>query len=172
MKHNETECFSLRAPDTSDGSVVWQLIRDAGSLDLNSPYSYIMLCDIFRDTCAVACSGTDIQGFMSGYRCPDKEDTLFVWQVAVSEKFRGRGIAKAMLQELLNRKGNEHIRYVEATIAPENIPSRRLFTGLAAEHGTECKVAEHYGKHLFPVGMNHEPELLFRIGPLRKRSHH
>lgn len=168
IKTAATDDIQVRATTESDGSAVWQLIKKSGVLDLNSSYCYIMLCDIFKETCAVACKGTEIVGFMSAYRRPDQPDTLFVWQVAVNEQTRGRGIAKAMLQELLNRKGNKQpIRYVEATVGPRNIPSRRLFTGLAGKQGTECKIVEHYGQSLFPEGINHEPELLFRIGPLR-----
>ncbi|CAM4201699.1 diaminobutyrate acetyltransferase [Paenibacillus alkaliterrae] len=169
MKIFANEAIQVRATTESDGSAVWRLIKEAGTLDLNSSYCYIMLCDIFKETCAVACRSTEIIGFMSAYRRPDKSDTLFVWQVAVNEHARGRGIAKAMLQELLDRKENKHIRFVEATVGPDNIPSGKLFTGLAGEHGTECKVVEHYGQNLFPEGMNHEPELLYRIGPLRDR---
>lgn len=168
IKKTSINDIQIRATTDSDGSAVWQLIKKSKTLDLNSCYCYIMLCDIFKETCAVACKGTEIVGFMSAYRRPDRSDTLFVWQVAVNEQTRGQGVAKAMLQELLNRKGNKSVRYVEATIGPNNIPSRSLFTGLAGREGTECEIVEHYAPSLFPEGMSHEPEQLFRIGPLRE----
>ena len=47
--------------------------------------------------------GGKIIGFLSGYRPPTASETLFVWQVAVDEKARGKGLAKRMLTELLER---------------------------------------------------------------------
>lgn len=155
-----------RATDAKDGAAVWQLIKEAGTLDLNSPYCYVMLGDLFRDTCAVARNGTEAIGFMSAFRRPDAPDTLFVWQVAVAAEARGRGVAKTLLREILTRKGNESIRYVEATIGPENAASSRLFRSLAEEYGCGCAVTEQYGVSLFPESTRHDQELLYRIGPL------
>lgn len=166
MKVSFTDRLEIRSAEAADGSAVWQLVKDAGTLDVNSPYCYIMLCDIFRDTCAAAVIGEELVGFMSGYRRPDRPDTLFIWQVAVHPKARGRGIAKAMLKELLNREEQQAVKYVEATIGPANTASRRLFSGFAADRGTQCRITEQYGPELFPSAATHEPELLFRIGPM------
>ncbi len=157
----------LRKPEACDGSAVWSLIKEAGTLDLNSAYSYLMLCDLFKDTCAIAVSDNRIVGFLSAFRRPDRPDSLFVWQVAVAAPERGRGIAKAMLKEVLGRKEQQSIHYVEATIGPDNRASRKLFIGLANEHGAECRVVERYDITMFPEGSAHEPELMYTIGPLR-----
>jgi L-2,4-diaminobutyric acid acetyltransferase len=166
MHHTEIK-LQIRATEASDGSRVWSLIKDAGTLDLNSAYSYIMLCDIFTETCAVAVSGDEVVGFISSYRRPDRPDTLFVWQVAVAASERGRGVAKALLGEVLKRPEQAQIQYVEATIGPDNIPSRKLFIGLAAEREAECRIAEQYAVGMFPEGSAHEAELMYTIGPLR-----
>lgn len=159
----------LRKPSASDGTQVWELVKKAGTLDLNSVYSYIMLCDIFRDTCVIAVQQDIIVGYMSAYRRPDLPDTLFVWQAAVDSSQRGKGLGKEMLRELLNREENEWIRFVEATIGPENIASRRLFTGLGEEKNAQCQLSEYYPASYFPEGSGHEPELLLRVGPFTNK---
>jgi len=55
----------------------------------------------------------ELVGFVSGYILPNKVDTLFVWQVAVSEKARGQGLAKKMVSSLLERSNCSGVRYIE-----------------------------------------------------------
>ncbi|WP_258881705.1 diaminobutyrate acetyltransferase [Paenibacillus sp. sptzw28] len=153
-------------PSPSDGERVWRLIKETGSLDLNSVYSYIMLCDIFRDTCVIAAQAGEAVGFISAYRRPDRPQTLFVWQVAVAGSMQGQGLGKRMLRELLARRENADIRFVEATIGPDNTASRRLFLGLAEEKGCESSLTECYPARFFPEASAHEPELLLSIGPI------
>lgn len=155
-----------REPGTADGMKVWQLIRQAGSLDVNSPYCYIMLCDYFRRTCVVAEENGETVGFLSAYRAPDREDTLFIWQVAVANTHRGRGLGKTMIKTVLEREACRGVRYLETTVTPSNIASRRMFFGLAAELQTICESEQGYEERFFPQESRHEPERLFRIGPL------
>ncbi|MFC5651080.1 diaminobutyrate acetyltransferase [Paenibacillus solisilvae] len=160
----------LGKPSASDGVRVWRLVKEVGSLDLNSVYSYIMLCDIFRDTCILAVKDDAVIGFVSAYRRPDRPQTLFVWQIAVASSLRGRGLGKRMLRELLGRKENADIRYVESTIGPDNTASWRLFLRLADEKGGQSDVSECYPAKFFPEVSAHEPELLLRIGPFIKKK--
>lgn len=171
MNRREPPSIRYRQPEMKDGSEVWRLVRDSGGLDLNSAYSYLMLCDLFRDTCRVAESEGQIVGFASAFRKPDDAQTLFVWQIAVDPGLRGRGVGRSMLKELIDGEKNADIRYVEATIGPNNIPSRSLFLGLAQSFGAECSMATQYCAELFPGPDPHDDELLFRIGPIGRESH-
>lgn len=159
------ETIVMRPPEASDGAEVWQLVRRAGSLDVNSPYCYLMLCDMFRSTCVIAESDRMPVGFVSAFVKPENRDTLFVWQVAVDPDHRGKGIGAAMLSELLQRSHTEPIRYVEATVSDSNAASRRMFERFAESMGSSCGHAEGgYPADLFP-GSGHEREPLLRIGP-------
>ncbi|MCR2802810.1 diaminobutyrate acetyltransferase [Paenibacillus soyae] len=161
---NEAQ-LSCRKPDASDGQSVWKLVKRSGGLDVNSAYSYIMLCDMFRDTCCVVKEDERTLGFVSAFRKPSEPQTLFVWQIAVDPILRGNGIGSKLLNELLSREENQDIRYVEATVGPDNIASRQLFIRLAKTLGAECGISEQYGTDLFPE--SHEAELLLRIGPIQ-----
>lgn len=171
MTRRELPSIRYRQPVKKDGSEVWRLVRDSGGLDLNSVYSYLMLCDFFRDTCRVAESEGQIVGFASAFRKPDDPQTLFVWQIAVDPGLRGRGVGRSMLKELIDSDKNADIRFIEATIGPNNIASRSLFLGLAQSVGAECSMANHYAAELFPGPEAHDDELLFRIGPIGRESH-
>ncbi len=123
--------LTLRPPESCDGAAIWQLIRDCGPLDDNSMYCNLLQCDHFADTCVVAEIGGEIVGWVSAYRMPNDPDVLFVWQVAVSEKARGRGVAKKMLLELLARRSCDGVNRLKTTITRDNAASWALFNGIA-----------------------------------------
>ena len=157
----------LRRPVLADGLLVWELVRLSGTLDLNSCYLYLLLCDQFADTCVIAQQGDQIQGFVTAYIRPDKSDTLFVWQVGVLPSARGKGLAKAMLRHLWGRDVCRSLKWLEATVSPSNQPSRNLFAAMASELGTEINEHTYIGIVHFPINGSHEPEPLLRLGPFQ-----
>lgn len=154
----------LRMPELADGKPVHQLIGRCPPLDLNSSYNYFLLCSHFRQTCVVAEHNNTLVGFLSAYRLPEAPHTLFVWQIAVDASMRGSGLAGRMLAELLQRPACHQVNYLETTIAPDNLPSRRVFERLAETHGVALQEeafleAHHFGSE------THDEERLIRIGP-------
>lgn len=166
MINDEASKLSFRIPETKDGNDIWQLVKKVGSLDVNSAYSYMMLCDMFGDTCCVAEQTGGLGGFVSAFRKPREPETLFIWQIAVEPALRGKGIGGKLLRELLRRKENRDIQFVEATIGPDNIASRQLFLRLAKELKGECTLSKYYSSEWFAE--EHDDELLLRIGPILK----
>ncbi|MFF9204783.1 diaminobutyrate acetyltransferase [Streptomyces sp. NPDC014986] len=156
-------------PTVADGAVLWRIARDSKVLDLNSSYSYLLWCRDFAATSAVARDGRgEPIGFVSGYLRPDSPHTLLVWQVAVDAAHRGRGLAAALLDELATRTAAEHgVTTVETTITPGNTASERLFTAFAERHGARLEREVLFDAGRFPDGP-HDPEVLYRIGPLAR----
>lgn len=151
----------------ADGAALWRIARDSKALDLNSSYSYLLWCRDFAATSAVARDerGEPV-GFVTGYVRPDRPRTLLVWQVAVDETHRGRGLAGALLDGLAVRACAEHlITAVETTITPGNTASERLFAAFAERHDADLEREVLFDAGLFPDGP-HDPEVLYRIGPL------
>ncbi|TWV39837.1 diaminobutyrate acetyltransferase [Streptomyces misionensis] len=160
-------------PATADGAALWRLAKDSKTLDLNSSYSYLLWCRDFAGTSAVArgADGTPV-GFLTGYIRPDRPRTLLVWQVAVDFAHRGYGIAAALLDGLTARLVAERgITDIETTITPGNTASERLFTSFAERHGAPLAREVLFPAELFPDGP-HDPEVLFRIGPLTETPAH
>ncbi|MFC4076832.1 diaminobutyrate acetyltransferase [Salinithrix halophila] len=155
---------SFRKPSEEDGTAVWELIKNTGVLDLNSAYSYLMLCKYFSDTCVLAEEEGRVVGFVSAFKQPESPDVIFVWQVAVDESQRGKGMGKTLLRELLKRSACSEVSYLEATISPSNKASQSLFEGLARDLETDCGTSVCFSEELFP-GEGHESEWTYRIGP-------
>jgi L-2,4-diaminobutyric acid acetyltransferase len=136
----------LRPPELEDGAAVWELIRACGPLDDNSMYCNFLQCDHFADTCVVAELDGEIVGWVSGYILPAEPETLFVWQVAVSESARGMGVAKSMLTDLINRDACADATQLKTTITRDNRASWALFGSLADEHDAMIEREAHLKK--------------------------
>ncbi|APU43286.1 MULTISPECIES: diaminobutyrate acetyltransferase [unclassified Streptomyces] len=157
----------LDRPNAGDGAALWRIAHDSRALDLNSPYSYLLWCRDFAGTSAVArdASGQPV-GFVSGYLRPEAPRTLLIWQIAVDEALRGLGVAGALLDALSRRVAEEHgLRFLEATVTPDNAASERLFTSYAERHGGQVRHEVLFESGQFP-DEGHEAEVLYRIGPL------
>lgn len=164
--------LSFREPVADDGPAIYALVERSKPLDLNSRYCYLILCEHFSSTCAVAeCEDAadhgadhDVRAFMTAYVPPHQTDTLFVWQIAVDASLRGQGVAKRLLADVLARPAMQGIRYVEATVNPSNDASRGIFHSLARQYDTEVSESLLFATELLGDG-DHEQENLIRVGP-------
>ncbi|MFD0556492.1 diaminobutyrate acetyltransferase [Stackebrandtia endophytica] len=163
-----TGSVQLCAPTVDDGADMWRLAGAAQTLDVNSRYSYLLWCRDFAATSVVARDGEQLAGFITGYRRPSLPETLFVWQVAVSPTHRRQGLARRMLDHLVDRSTPHGVDHVEATVTPDNLPSTRLFTSFATAYGVELKRDVLFSEAM--LGDGHEAEVRFLIGPLHDRT--
>jgi len=163
METDNTAAMSFRLPKIDDGIAIYKLIKQSPPLDLNSSYLYFLQATHFAETCVIAEQNGEVVGFVSGYFRPDKEDSLFVWQVAVSEKVRGQGVGKKLLYQLISNQASRPIvRDVCCTISPSNTASQNLFKSFAEHHGliiekTPFLKTEHFGDEA------HEEEDLYTV---------
>lgn len=165
LRHEaEVAGIALGRPGNVHGADIRRLIAECPPLDVNSTYAYLLLCEHFADTCVLARRAGNAVGFISGYRIPGREDTLFVWQVAIAAEARGLGLAKSMLRELLSRKAAGNCRWVETTVSPSNGPSRALFRSLARDLQAPLEEEQLFTESHF-ARESHESEVLIRIGP-------
>lgn len=161
---------AVQAPRTSPPTVadavdMWEIAAASGVLDVKPRYAYALWCRDFAATSIVARLDGAVVGYVSGYLRPEAPDTLFVWQVGVHEAARGRRAAATMLDDLVARTG---ATYLETTITADNAASIALFSGLAERRGADVTRTELFGHA--ELGADHDPEFLYRIGPMRSQS--
>ena len=156
----------LRQPTDQDGLQLHQLVSRCQPLDINSVYCNLLQCSDFADT-SIAAEDADgnLVGFISGYRPPQRQDTLFVWQVAVDASMRGQGLAGRMLHALIARLHPQAVRYIETTISPDNAASQALFLRVFAQLGIEHSTRVLFARDTHFNG-EHEDEVLYRTGPI------
>lgn len=157
----------LRPARHGDGAALWQLVRQAGTLELNSAYFYMLFASDFGDTCLIAEQDGKIAGAVIGYRPPRDPDSAFVWQIGLAPALRGRGMGARLLESWLSLPANSTARWLTATVATDNLPSQKLFRGFARLAGVQCEESDHFTADQFPH--EHPAERLFRVGPLPER---
>lgn len=136
--------LTLRKPGPEDGADIWELVRNCPPLDTNSMYCNLVQCDHFRETCVLAELDGKVAGWISGHILPDDGETLFVWQVAVSETARGMGLGSRMLDHLVNRPACRAVRRLQTTITADNDASWALFRRFARSQGTKAEAQPYY----------------------------
>lgn len=158
--------ITLRRPTSTDGPAVHTLIAHCPPLDQNSMYCNLLQCTHWADTCVLAeREGGRAVGFVSGYLPPDREATLFIWQVAVATEARGTGLARRMLESLLERDLRACVRFLETTITDDNAASWGLFRAFARRRNAHLMRSTLFDRELH-FGGGHATEALVRIGPL------
>lgn len=160
----ELRAYSFRSVDLQDAVAIRDLAREAGNLEVNSLYCYLLLCRDFSATCLTAWEASKLVGFVLGYRPPSQPDCLFVWQVGVAAAARRQRLGSRMLTQLVQRLQPQGVQYLEATVAPSNVASQRLFEGFARRLQVPCESLAGFTEELFG-GDEHEGEPRYRIGP-------
>ena len=157
--------FLLRHPQSTDGYQVNRLIDRCKPLDTNSTYCNLLQCLHFADTCMLAESQEDgaLLGFISAYRKPAEPNTLFVWQVAIDKRARGKGLSRTLLTQLLASDACAGVTHLETTITADNAASWGLFESFAGRQATDSGT-----RHLLFDQQRHfngdsPSEILFRI---------
>ena len=107
-------------------------------------------------------------GFISGYLLPDRDDTLFIWQVAVSSDARGLGLGKAMLKHIIERDELD-VSYLHTTVGPDNGPSWGMFKSLARDLEAPTHTTLMFSRDTHFDGQ-HDDEVLLQIGPIGQSS--
>lgn len=157
---------TLRQPTDQDGYWLHQLVKRCQPLDTNSVYCNLLQCTDFANTAIAAeDEAGNLVGFISGYRPPQRPESLFVWQVAVDSSMRGQGLAARMLHGLVARLHPLGVRYIETTISPDNAASQALFLKVFSQLGIEHTTSTLFSSQQHFNG-EHEDEVLYRAGPI------
>jgi L-2,4-diaminobutyric acid acetyltransferase len=166
LPDDEPTSITIRPATPADGRTMWHLAKDSGSLDLNSPYAYLLAGHHFGATTKVAVDTRGgIAGFVIGYRPPAAPHQVFVWQVAVDPSHRGSGVGHKLLGAVVDDAIAAGAHELTATVTPSNEASRRLFQSVARARSAEFREQPCFDTDLFP-GEGHEPENEIVIGPL------
>ena len=173
IQSKEAGRLSFRQPVAADGPAMHALVERCKPLDVNSRYCYLILCEHFSSSCVVAEMDGEVVAMMTAYVLPEGHDTLFVWQIAVDARLRGRGVARKLFTHLLKRRNLKNISTIEATVNPSNDASRALFHSLARECCCEVSETPLFAGELFADDDgegDHEQENLIRVAPVNQHE--
>lgn len=154
----------LRVPSADDGPALHDLIAACPPLDQNSRYCNLLQVSHFAETAVVAELDGDVVGAITGYLKPQDPTTLFIWQVAVHERARGRRLATRMMEAIADREVCRQVRFLETTIEPDNAASWKAFEKFAEARNAPSDQSLLFSRERHFAG-THGDEVLLRIGP-------
>ena len=154
----------IRKPEKNDANKIYDLVKKSKVLDVNSEYLYLLQTTHFKDTCAVAVHENKVIGFVSGYMLPDNKDTLFIWQVAIDDEYRGNDLARRVILNIIKRD-EIGVNNIYSTVSPSNKASLRVFEKVANELNTQIINSNFF--EISDFNNEHEEEVLYKIGPLK-----
>lgn len=125
----------VRPPCREDAVKMWRFVEESATLDHNSQYLYLLLADMFSQTSAVAVQNGRIVGLVTAFLVPQRADTLFVYQMRVGVQVRHHKLALTMIDSILARFPDD-VRFVEATVHPENVAAHAVLSALARSRDT------------------------------------
>jgi L-2,4-diaminobutyric acid acetyltransferase len=167
LKTKDKLNFVVRSFQLEDvGEVYKLLVSNRPYVGLNSRYTYFLLARDFSDTCLVAEHDNKIVAFSSGYVPPARRDTFFSWEIVVDKNYRGNGLQKTML---LHQIKTTNVKYLECTVNPSNIVSKKNFLELAKLFKSNCEKSILFNEEDFEND-GHEAEILYRVGPITLES--
>lgn len=159
--------IELRTPLTTDGDALKALLATTPVLDGNSVQCTLLQCGHFAKTSVAAFLHRRLVGFVSAYYPPNDPQTLFVWQVMVSQQLRDLGLGKKMLHWLIAQPACEQALRLVTAIGIKNSISWSMFDGFARDIG--ALPIKSFVTPLTPK-YDYEPdEYLLRISPLPNR---
>jgi L-2,4-diaminobutyric acid acetyltransferase len=159
--------FKIRNVKVEDINEVYKLlVANRPYVGLNSRYTYFLLARDFSDTCVVVEHNGKIIAFSSGYVPPSRNDTFFNWETVVHRDYRGYNLQKRML---LHQIKIANAKFFEGTVNPSNEVSRRNFCELAELLNTRSEKKVLFKEEDFEND-GHEPEVLYRIGPISQND--
>ena len=154
----------FRPATSGDSRAMRAVAQDTGVLSVNSTYYYALMARHFKETCMVAERGGKLCAYVTAYAPPGQPDTLFVWQVGVGLKWQGQGLGKRLLLALVSE---QQPRFVEATIAPDNQASIKLFQAVARQLGADHSFSDRPFFADEELGSGEGAEHLMRVGPIK-----
>tara|TARA_B110000261_G_C12941538_1_gene300652 strand:+ start:23 stop:553 length:531 start_codon:yes stop_codon:yes gene_type:complete len=155
--------IKITSPSKKDGYEVSNLVARCPPLDLNSTYHYLIQSHYFNKTCSIAFDNKKVVAFASGFINPSKNNSLFIWQVAIDENYRGRGLGIELIEFIL--KQNKNVDSIETTITKNNFASRRMFQKINKKYKTSISEQILFDKEK-DFFNEHDSEILIKIGPI------
>jgi L-2,4-diaminobutyric acid acetyltransferase len=158
---------ALRKPESQDGAAVHDLIGQCGPLDENSLYCNLLQCTHFADTCVVAEMDGELVGFVAAYVPPRQPNVLFLWQIAVHDKARGKHLAARMLDEIIKREECDDVQFIETSVTPDNEAAWNMFRRFAFDRNIPTEEFILFDSRIHFCG-EHKDEHLLRMGPFNR----
>ncbi len=121
----------LRPPLPEDGTAVSSLAKTEGQEAMGDLLGELAAFDDYKEFSIIAELDGDLVGAMLAYVLPYDPETLFIWQVGVSEREADKGLASLMLGQVMRREVCTDVTRVQTVITSNDECTWALFRRFA-----------------------------------------
>lgn len=114
----------IRKVTLSDVILLRELAKMCKPLDVHTPYTYWVMCNFFGDGCFILQDGSKPIGYIMTLT---KENTLFIWQIGITEEYQGQNYSSNLLAAVEQYAREKKLTKMQVSIAPTNANSYHAF---------------------------------------------
>ncbi len=117
----------ITSATVDDLSDIHQFIGNLEGLVQHPVHFYRIMIEYFGNSFFVMRNEEKIAGFVWGFVSQTNRDIFFLWQIGVSKEYRGKNVAKKLIEKLIASAGELRVKKIHATVETGNIASCRMF---------------------------------------------
>lgn len=100
---------------------VLNLMRSSNNIDHHTEYTLWQIAHFDPDLFFIALVDNRMVGYLFGR---STKESVFLWQMAVDKKNRGKGIGKKLVLALINSANKNKFSSIITTVTPDNLSSK------------------------------------------------
>ncbi|MBL1148133.1 MAG: GNAT family N-acetyltransferase [Pseudomonadota bacterium] len=125
--------YQIAPASTADAAQITELMTQTDTIDTHTVYTLWQSHYFDPDFFLVAKSDEHVLGYVFGRMA--ENNTAFLWQIAVEDTHRKKGIGCALVTAFLQQADTKGAKDVVTTIVPGNDASQRLMKRSAVKNG-------------------------------------
>lgn len=153
---------TVRSPGPDDAGLLQTFVSTCPPLEVHTAFTYWVLGRYSSPFCFLAESEGRPCGLLTAVATARPDSSLYVWQLGVSEQWRGKGVAGLLLDHLADAMRAADMQAFEVSISPANEPSRRTFESFAERVGGSWEQVGDL-RVIDPVFGHDDSESIFRL---------
>ena len=100
------------------------MAKNCSPLDIHTPYTYWVVGQFFSEGCFLL---EDNEKIVGSIMTVTKDDTVFIWQIAILAEYRGKGLSDMLYEAVYNYAKGKGIERIMLSIDPSNLNSLSAF---------------------------------------------
>lgn len=150
----------LRPPLPEDGAAVSSLARTADQEAIGDLLGELAVFDDYKEFSVIAELDGDLVGAILAYLLPYDPETLFIWQVSVSESEADKGLASLMLGQVMRREACIEVTRVQTVITSNDERTWALFRRFARWQRSRMDIQPFFTQALTPYRRHENSNLV------------
>lgn len=102
--------------------------------------------EYFGDSIFLAREGGDLVGYVFGFRSQRDPSVFYLWQIGVLKDHRGTGLARRLVERLMDKASEMGAQKMHVTAEIDNIASWKLFMKMDFENISSGETIEKFGQ--------------------------